>query len=280
MTHRFDRQSFLGPGSEKALRELSVGIVGLGGGGSHVVQQLAHLGVGQFVLLDPDRIDASNLNRLVGGTVADLRARKSKVAIASRLVSSVNPSSVITAEARRWQERAELLRECDVIIGCVDSFNARAELERAARRYLTPYVDIGMDVHQVDGRYLITGQIAMSMPGGPCLHCIGVLRPELLAREAGEYGTAGGRPQVVWPNGVLASMAVGLVVQVVTPWDGRRAIQFILEYDGNVPEVRPAASAEFLRERSCSHFTAIADLGDPWYPDGLPSRGVKKRLKD
>ncbi len=280
MTDRFDRQSFLGPGSEKALRELSVGIVGLGGGGSHVVQQLAHLGVGQFVLVDPDRIDASNLNRLVGGTVADVRARRPKVAIASRVVSGVNPRSAITAETTKWQERAELLRECDVIIGCVDSFAAREELERAARRYLTPYVDIGMDVHQVEGRYLITGQVAVSMPGGPCLHCIGVLRPALIAREAAEYGTAGGRPQVVWPNGVLASMAVGLVVQMVTPWDGAREVQFILEYDGNVPEVRPAAAAGFLRERSCSHFAAVADLGDPWYPEDGPSGVVKKRLKD
>jgi hypothetical protein len=36
--------------------------------------------------------------------------------------------------------------------------------------------------------------------------------------EAEKYGAAGSRPQVVWPNGVLASTAVGLAVQLLTPW--------------------------------------------------------------
>ena len=67
-----DRQSFLGSTSEQHLSGLTVGILGLGGGGSHVVQQLAHLGVGGYVIADPDLIDETNLNRLVGGTRADV----------------------------------------------------------------------------------------------------------------------------------------------------------------------------------------------------------------
>jgi hypothetical protein len=261
----FARQTFLGAGSAKVLRVLRAGIVGLGGGGSHVAQQLAHLGVGQFVLLDPDRIDVSNLNRLVGGTVADVRSGRRKVSIASRVISGVNPSATIVAEAVKWQERAELLRDCDIVVGCVDNFAARDELERAARRYLTPYIDIGMDVHNDGGRYSITGQVALSMPSEPCLHCMNVLRPDLIAREAGKYGAAGGRPQVVWPNGVLASMAVGIIVQLVTPWDTTRRPPHLLEYDGNVPEIRPAASSGFLTDRPCPHFTEVADIGDPWF---------------
>jgi molybdopterin/thiamine biosynthesis adenylyltransferase len=73
MKARSVRQSFLGDNSDDALQHLRVAIVGLGGGGSHIAQQLAHLGVGQFVLVDPDRIEESNLNRLVGGTVADVQ---------------------------------------------------------------------------------------------------------------------------------------------------------------------------------------------------------------
>lgn len=111
------------------------------------------------------------------------------------------------------------------------------------------------------------------------MHCIGVLRPELIAREAAEYGSAGGRPQVIWPNGVLASMAVGIVVQMVTPWDETRPMPILLEYDGNVPEVRPAASSEFLRDRLCPHFAAVADIGDPWYPSGGDSPVTKRGRK-
>lgn len=46
-----DRQSFLGPESDALLNGSTVGIAGLGGGGSHVAQQLAHVGIGSFVLL-------------------------------------------------------------------------------------------------------------------------------------------------------------------------------------------------------------------------------------
>ncbi len=63
-----DRQSFLGSHSERRLTEVTIGLVGLGGGNSHVAQQLAHVGIGNFVLVDEDRISLTNLNRLIGGT--------------------------------------------------------------------------------------------------------------------------------------------------------------------------------------------------------------------
>ena len=47
-----DRQSFLGADSDARLDQTMVGLVGLGGGNSHVAQQLAHLGFGNFVLID------------------------------------------------------------------------------------------------------------------------------------------------------------------------------------------------------------------------------------
>src|SRR3546814_8395938 len=74
----YSRQSFLGPDSDQALEAATIGFGGLGGGGSHAVQQAAHLGIGNFVLDDPDAIEDSNLNRLVGGTALDVkRDRKS-----------------------------------------------------------------------------------------------------------------------------------------------------------------------------------------------------------
>ena len=60
------RQSFLGANSEEAFSKCHAAIIGLGGGGSHIAQQLAHLGVGNFVLFDPDHVEKTNLNRLVG----------------------------------------------------------------------------------------------------------------------------------------------------------------------------------------------------------------------
>ena len=52
--------------AKNALQMLRVGVVGLGGTGSAVAQQLAHLGVTKYTLIDRDDIDVTNLNRLIG----------------------------------------------------------------------------------------------------------------------------------------------------------------------------------------------------------------------
>ena len=265
MSDRFTRQSFLGPHSDRILDRLTVAIVGLGGGGSHIAQQLAHLGVRRFVLFDPDRIEESNLNRLVGGTLADVRGHEFKVQIAARVIRLVTPMAEVISVDRPWQEKADYLRDCDIIFGCIDTFAGRDEIERVARRYLVPYIDIGLDVHGTAGQYFISGQVALSMPGESCLHCMNVLRPDLLAEEAAQYGKAGGRPQVVWANGALASTAVGAMVQLVTPWHEGHRPPCLLEYNGNLHEIRVSPSVAFLRGKQCPHFPATDDIGDPWY---------------
>src|SRR5580658_619451 len=69
----FARQALaLGARGQGALRRLRVGIVGLGGIGSLVSLQLAHLGVGELVLLDGDLVEASNLSRIAGATKDDV----------------------------------------------------------------------------------------------------------------------------------------------------------------------------------------------------------------
>ena len=54
------------------LGQITVGIVGLGGIGSIVALELAHLGVKQFILVDDDAVETTNLNRLVGATTKDV----------------------------------------------------------------------------------------------------------------------------------------------------------------------------------------------------------------
>lgn len=264
MIERSSRQGFLGPESDEVLRSLTVGIIGLGGGGSHVSQQLAHAGVGNFLFVDPDYIDESNLNRLVGGTLADVVAKEWKTAIAHRVVRGVNPDAKVTEVRGDWRQQAMQLRSCDVIVGCVDSYRVRGELEIQARRYLIPYIDLGMDVHpQPDGSHLIAGQVILSLPGRPCMRCMGFLRDQLLEEEAGRYGDAGPRPQVVWPNGVLASAAVGAFMQMFLPWGQRLRPSPYLEYDGNRQTLQPSRRLEHIGAH-CAHF-APADFGDPWF---------------
>ena len=262
---RLARQSFLGTDSDRILRGATVGLVGLGGGGSHIGQQFAHAGVGGYVLVDPQEIDETNTNRLIGGTLTDVRDGTLKTVITARLIRGLMPDARIQEYNTSWHDATDALKACDLIMGCLDTFSEREQLERFARRYLIPYIDIGMDVHETSkGRFLVAGQIVRSCPGEPCLRCCGIVTDERLRREAEAYGAAGGRPQVVWPNGVLASTAVGLAIQMLTPWfQPERGFSY-LEYDGNRSTVRESARMQHLKGRTCPHHPPT-DTGDPWF---------------
>jgi hypothetical protein len=262
---RLDRQSFLGPDSDDVLDAATVGLVGLGGGGSHHAQQLAHVGVGGFVLVDPDTIDLTNTNRMVGGTLTDVEVQLAKVEIAARMIRGIQPDARIKALKVDWRLVLGHLKDCDVLMGAVDSFKDRDQLERFARRFLIPYVDIGMDVLQLpDEQFLISGQVILSMPGGPCLRCCRVITDERLAREAERYGAAGARLQVVWPNGVLASTAVGIVLELLTPWHNSRSGFAYMEYDGNRRTVSVSHWTTALEDHACPHYP-LAGTGDPGF---------------
>lgn len=263
---KHNRQSFLGPNSEAILSSLRVAIIGLGGGGSHIAQQLAHIGVGNLLLLDPDTIDeeGTNLNRLIGANETDVIDRTLKVEIAKRLIFSVDSRIKVSTFPSNWQDNLEILRDCDIIFGCVDGLMQRRDIESATRRYLTPYIDIGMDVHEVGSSYSIGGQVTLSLPGKPCMKCMGIIREDLLAEEAGKYGAAGSRPQVVWSNGILASAAVGLFMQLITPWAKDARPHTLLEYDGNRQTITPSKKLKYLDQIVCDHYVNDTELGDPF----------------
>lgn len=263
MKERNSRQSFLGPDLERLLGEVRVGIVGLGGGGSQVVQQLAHVGFLNYVVADPDVVEESNLTRLVGATVQDAEDAVLKVDVAKRLISGLQPDAIVEVVVSRWQESPDTLRSCQIIVGCVDTFAGRRELEAFARRHMAIYLDLGMDVWKGDdGRPVMGGQVCVSIPGKPCMHCLGILTEEDLAKEALEYGAAGGRPQVVWANGILASVAVGRIVDLVTNWTQTQGGPLCWSYDGNRLLVAEHWRSRALESDKCEHYP-IHEVGPP-----------------
>lgn len=239
----------------------TIGIVGLGGGGSHIVQQLAHIGFQRFVLYDDDVVEESNLNRLIGATSADVLAETPKLHIAKMMIYGLQPEASVKGFACKWQEKPEPLRECQIVFGCVDSYKGREELEITCRRYLMHYIDIGMDVHGEE-RPVVAGQVILSSPGGLCMRCMGFLDDDKLAKESALYGNAGQRPQVVWPNGVLASFAVGLAVDLVTNWTRRDRSHAYLVYDGNEATVKESLTLQKRKTFTCLHFKE-SEVGDP-----------------
>jgi molybdopterin-synthase adenylyltransferase len=263
----FSRQSFLGGYAEELFANVRVAIVGLGGGGSHIAQQLAHVGVGHYRLIDPDKIEASNLNRLVGATKIDVDDETPKVEIAKRTVKAIRPWAQVEAKQAKWQDADYLIRDAHVLFGCIDGYQQRDYLEIAARRFCIPYIDVGMDVAKIaPNSFAVAGQMIMSLPGYPCMRCLGFLTPDKLAQEENRYGDAGINPQVVWTNGTLASLAVGAFVKLVTPWFDNRENYTWLELDGNSQTVTPSQQPNYFpRQTVCPHHGGPDGLGDPFF---------------
>lgn len=267
---RHARQSFLGKNSEEVLMNSTVGIVGVGGGGSHIAQQLAHIGVGHIKIFDPDKFEPSNLNRTVGSRWLHQFLRWQKTTIAKWMIKCITPFCKVDTFNDKWQSHSHELRDCDVVIGCVDKYKERRELETSCRRFLIPYIDIGMDVSAYDKEFIISGQVILSFPGDSCMRCVGFLNDEIIAEEEARYGEAGAKPQVIWPNGLLASSAIGICIRLLTPWrqhlDQHDSIYLV--YDGDRGTMIPSSNLKREPLGNCKHHNVSMRHDPTWV--GIP----------
>lgn len=225
---RYNRQAldgFLGKAGQAALENSTVAVVGLGGLGSHEAQQLAHLGIRRLILIDADRVEETNLNRLVGARKRDVG--KAKVRVAKRQAQMLRGRRRIKVECVRAmlpeREAVDAVLEADLVLGCVDNDGARLTFNRLARAYHLPYIDASSGIEPDDeGRFeRAGGKVAAVMPGEPCLQCMRVLdmaearhflSPESVREDNRRHGYVEGwddpDPAVISLNGVVASMAV------------------------------------------------------------------------
>lgn len=224
----YDRQvRAFGEEGQSRLARMRVGIVGLGGTGSVVAQQLAHLGVGAFLLMDPDVLERSNRNRVVGARPGDVG--RPKVEVARDMILSINPDACVRAlrgDVRDVATARELL-DCDMFFSCTDSHGSRAVLTQFACQYRLPGIDVGVAIHAgAAGVSHIAGRVQMLGPGLPCLLCAGILDPEAVrrdfltdaARAVDPYimGAATPQPAVISINSTASSLAVTMLLGAVT----------------------------------------------------------------
>lgn len=213
-----------GDNGQRTLRQMRVAIVGLGGTGSHMALTLAYLGVRDFVLVDSDRVEPSNLNRFVIGTPADIGLLK--VDLASRSIRSIAPGAkTVAVNASLTSVDDEVAAEitgCDLVIGCVDDDGPRLLLNRLAVNYCIPYVDVATGITMKEDRLVeVGGRVTFVTPVGPCLSCTGELdinevRTYFMSDEERErsrrHGYVSGRdivsPSVVSLNGLIVHTAV------------------------------------------------------------------------
>lgn len=245
---RLDRQAVaIGPASDAKLARAQVAVLGLSGGGSHVIQQLAHQGIGTLIPIDDQLVDETNLGRLVGATEADVDVT-SKVALAKRVACGIDASIDVDGVEERFPSHATIsaLKEADVVVACLDRFDAREAVNTFCRRYLIPLVDVGMSIRSA-GEQLATadGQVIVSLPGYPCPRCYfitdAVLARERTDRPPGydDNPDAPGDPQVVSMNGVLASEACNSVLDLITGYSGGRRGARQWQYEGRSGHLEP-----------------------------------------
>lgn len=246
----FDRQvKAFGEGIQTLLGRLKIGIVGVGGTGSAVAEQLIRLGVGEIALFDGDDVDRSNVTRIYGSGMADVGRKK--VEVAARTARKVGLGTRVTVVGKNitFRSVAERLRECDVVFGCTDDEWGRSILCRLAVYYYIPILDMGVRINSNEGSIQsVQGRVTTMIPGSSCLFCRGRIGGNIAAevvsatdplqaaslRKEGyipELDTAA--PAVVPFTTAIASSAVIELLQRLTAFMGtdRESTEVIHRFD-------------------------------------------------
>lgn len=124
----------------EVLRQKRILVVGCGGLGGHIIDQLARIGVGFLRVVDGDVFEASNLNRQLLSSVPLLGVSKAKAA--ADHIARVNPDvAVEAAEAFLSESNAEsLLENCDIVMDALDNIPSRRILAAACEKANIPYI--------------------------------------------------------------------------------------------------------------------------------------------
>ena len=209
-------------------------IIGAGGLGSPVALYLGSAGVGHITAVDHDTVDATNLQRQIAHTLADVGQPKAQSIQQS--IAAINPDVQVTVITQRADDASlnELLKTADVVLDCTDNFTTRHAINRACVKHGKPLVSgaaIGFDgqVTVYDARNAVS----------PCYACV---FPESGTFEEAQCATMGVfAPMVGIIGSMQAAEALKVLTQVGEPLTGR-----LLMLDGRnmtFNEIRMAKSS-------------------------------------
>ena len=173
---------------QSAISRMHVGIVGVGSVGCIVAEAIARIGVRKVTLIDPDKVEIHNLDRLLYGTLKDIG--KEKVHLAQeRMEQNATASDIrITAISKPLQDRKAYAAalDCDVLFSCVDRPTARDALNYIANAHLIPVFDGGIAVEQNLHRNEFSSAHWRShivTPYHQCLRCNGQYNTSMVMME-------------------------------------------------------------------------------------------------
>jgi len=296
LPERFDRQARLfGAVGQARLAELHIGVVGAGGGGSLLVEQLARLGVRRLTVADFDRVEETNLSRIVGATRADARERTQKVEVLRRLVADVDRSIGFRGIDGDISDAlvAEAFLDCDFLFLATDTARARLVFNAVTHQFLIPGIQIGAKIETtsdgvVDEIYVAVRPV---FPPHGCLDCAGLIDPFRIHQEqltpeerrAQNYIGAPGvaeitDPSVISLNGIGASHAVTTMLLTAVGLARPESIEHRLLFpaDGNsfaVPVV-PRDSCLFCSNSEASLLARGGTRALPVRPESRAAGGA------
>lgn len=237
----YDRQvRAFGKEGQNLISRSKVGIIGVGGTGSPIAEQLARLGVLDFVLVDPDRFSPTNLTRVYGTTYKSVKRAKRGVEYKVDLVAShlkdINPVTQVRAMRKNVVEpyACRALLDRDVLFLCTDEHWGRSMVNQLSYQYMIPTVNLGVSVASNSGS--ITGAVGVLdilRPGKPCLWCKQFLQARRISAESMPAENRKGllqegyvddidtpTPSVISFTSSMASMAVSIFLHMVTNFMG------------------------------------------------------------
>jgi hypothetical protein len=217
-----------GNGTANLLRRLSAAVIGASGTGSIVIEQLARLGIGRLVNVDPDVVEEKNLNRILNTTMEHAVNGTPKVFALEEAIRRMGVGTEVKSIHGNLIDADTVRRvaECDVVFGCMDGVEGRHMLNRLATFYNLPYFDVGvrLDADGKGGIERIAGAVHYLQPGRSSLLSRGVYNlarleaeevhrtnPEMYRRQVKEgylRGVEEDRPAVISVNMFFASLAV------------------------------------------------------------------------
>lgn len=223
-----------GADGQQKLADTHVALVGCGGIGAKLAQELVGLGVQEVTFIDPDRVERSNLPRLPQAQPGDIGA--SKAALLQEDYVRQLPKASTTVVTTRVQDAERYVTAADVIVAGVDRVTPRLWVNQVAVDHLVPYIDCGAEI-RIDDADQVTGMHGMVQSVVPgvfgCFDCADRGDPDRLSFEqmtaseqdaAVEQGYVDGdmmapAPSISHLNTVVAGLASSTLMQLVTGLD-------------------------------------------------------------
>lgn len=241
-----------------------ISIIGVGGLGSVVAEHLIHMGFHEINLIDPDVLEMSNLNRVVGVYYEDAEQKRPKVDVVRRHLTRINPRASVKAYKKDVHDREveSVLALSDWMIVATDNHGSRLKAQELSVRYFVPLLSLGVNI-TVKGNTVedMSGEVITARVGDYlCLQCLGRIHPirvaserhpdqairEALVTRGYVTGKDVKEPAVKTLNTFLATMAVETLVNQYT--EARRHVP-VLVYENN-GSIRIYEDRESVQQRN------------------------------